>query len=160
MDPPPVPFDLFGAAHIVVMVLSAAVPVALSLVVRRAKSEAVTRGVCVAFAAVLAANQIVYWAYRWLTDGAATFMREHLPLHLCSVGIILAVIVLLTRGRLAYELIYFWGLAGTTNAIVTPELAEGWPDYLFIQFFISHGASWGRRSSRRGASACARHSSR
>ena len=153
MDPSPVPFDLFGTAHIVVMALSVAVPVALSLIVRRAKSEAVTRGVCVGFAAVLAANQIVYWAFRWMTDGTVTFMREHLPLHLCSVGIILAVIVLLTRGRLAYELIYFWGLAGTTNAIVTPELAEGWPDYLFIQFFISHGgivgaalfATWGLR---------------
>ncbi len=153
MDSSPVPFDLFGAAHIVVMVLTVAVPAALSLVVRRADSEAVTRRICLGLAAVLAVNQVVYWAYRWVTEGAATFLREHLPLHLCSIGIVLAVLLLLRRGRLSYELIYFWGLAGTTNAIITPELTEGWPDYHFIQYYISHGgivatvlfATWGLR---------------
>lgn len=153
MEPSPVPFDLFGAAHIVVMVLTVAVPVALSVAVRRTGSEQVTRWICVGFATVLALNQVVYWTYRWVTGGAATFMREHLPLHLCSIGIVLAVLLLLRRGRLSYELIYFWGLAGTTNAIITPELTEGWPDYHFIQYFISHGgivatalfATWGLR---------------
>ena len=139
MEPSPVPFDLFGAAHIVVMVLTLAVPAVLSLIVRRAGSETVTRRVCLGLAAVLAVNQVVYWTYRWVTVGAMTFMREHLPLHLCSIGIVLAILLLLRRGRLSYELIYFWGLAGTTNAIVTPELTEGWPEYHFIQYFISHG---------------------
>ncbi len=133
------PFDLFGAAHIVVMVLTVAVPAALSVVVRRANSETVTRRICLGLAAVLAVNQVVYWTYRWVTVGAMTFLREHLPLHLCSIGIILAVVLLIRRGRLSYELIYFWGLAGTTNGIITPELTEGWPTYHFIQYFISHG---------------------
>lgn len=153
MDPTPVPFGLFGTAHIVAMVLTVLAPVALTMVVRRAGSEAVTRRICLVLAVVLAVNQVVYWTYRWVTVGAATFMREHLPLHLCSIGIILAVLLLLRRGRLSYELIYFWGLAGTSNAIVTPDLTEGWPDYHFIQFFISHGgivatalfATWGLR---------------
>ncbi len=133
------PFELFGAAHNVVMVLTVAVPAALSVIVRRAGSEAVTRRICLGLAAVLAVNQVTYWTYRWVTVGAMTFLREHLPLHLCSIGIILAVLLLIRRDRLSYELIYFWGLAGTTNAIITPELTEGWPDYHFIQYYISHG---------------------
>ena len=140
MSPSPVPpFALFGAAHIVVMVLTVAVPVALSRIVRRAGSETVTRRICIALAAVLALNQVTYWTYRFVTEGALVFLREHLPLHLCSIAVVLSVIVLLTRARLPYELTYFWGLAGTTNAIVTPELTEGFPDYHFIQYFISHG---------------------
>ena len=133
------PFELFGAAHNVVMVLTVAVPAALSVIVRRAGSERVTRRICLGLAAVLAVNQVAYWTYRWVTVGAMTFLREHLPLHLCSIGIILAVLLLIRRDRLSYELIYFWGLAGTTNAIITPELTEGWPDYHFIQYYISHG---------------------
>ena len=140
MSPSPVPpFQLFGAAHIVVMVLSVAVPAALSVVVRRVDSERVTRNVCIASAVVLALNQVTYWAYRFVTEGALVFLQEHLPLHLCSIAVVLSVIVLLTRARLPYELTYFWGLAGTTNAIITPVLTEGFPDYHFVQYFISHG---------------------
>ena len=139
MDASPVPFELFGAAHSVAMVLSILVPVALSIIVRRAGSERVTRGICVAFACVLAVNEVTYWAYRFGTEGALVFLREHLPLHLCSIAVVLSIVVLLTRARLPYELTYFWGLAGTTNAIITPELTEGFPDYHFFQYFTSHG---------------------
>ena len=140
MSPSPVPpFELFGGAHIVVMVLSVAVPAAMSVIVRRADSEKVTRAVCVAFAGVLAINQVTYWYYRFATEGAAVFLREHLPLHLCSIAVVLSIVLLLTRARLPYELTYFWGLAGTSNAIVTPELTEGFPDYHFFQYFITHG---------------------
>lgn len=135
---PPPPFELFGAAHIVVMVLTVALPAAMSIFVRRANSEKATHGVCVAFAAVLAVNQLGYWSYRFATEGAAVFMREHLPLHLCSIAVVLSVVLLLTRTRLSYELTFFWGLAGTSNAIVTPELTEGFPNYHFFQYFISH----------------------
>ena len=135
---PAPPFELFGAAHFVVMVLTVAVPVALSVIVRRADSERVTRVVCVAFAALLAVNQLGYWSYRFATEGAVVFMREHLPLHMCSIAVVLSIVLLLTRTRLSYELTYFWGLAGTSNAIVTPELVEGFPNYHFFQYFISH----------------------
>ncbi|MYI07382.1 MAG: TIGR02206 family membrane protein [Gemmatimonadetes bacterium] len=134
----PPPFELFGAAHIVVMVLTVAVPAAMSVVVRRARSEKVTRAVCVTFAALLAVNQVTYWSYRFVTEGALVFLREHLPLHMCSIAVVLSIVLLLTRARLPYELTYFWGLAGTSNAIVTPELTEGFPDYHFFQYFISH----------------------
>lgn len=140
MSPTPVPpFELFGTAHVIVMLLSVAVPAALSVVVRRADSAKVTRGVCVGFATVLAVNQVTYWHYRFVTEGAVVFLQEHLPLHLCSITVVLSIVVLLTRARLPYELTYFWGLAGTSNAIVTPELTEGFPDYHFFQYFLSHG---------------------
>lgn len=136
---PAPPFELFSAAHMAAMVLTVAVPAAMSAMVRRANSEKVTRAVCMSFAAVLAANQAGYWYYRFATVGADVFVQEHLPLHLCSIAVVLSVLVLLTRGRLSYELTYFWGLAGTSNGIVTPELTEGFPNYHFFQYFISHG---------------------
>ncbi len=134
----PVPFEIFGTAHNVVMALNAIVPIAMIWTVRRTGSQRVARGICVGLATVLAVNQVVHWCYRFVTDGAEVFVLEHMPLHLCGISVILSVVVLLTRNRLSYELLYFWGLAGATNAVVTPELVEGWPEYQFIQYYVSH----------------------
>lgn len=149
MTPPP--FHLFGTPHIVAMTAMVAVSVALSLTVRRLDSDRATRVVCVVFAAVMLVNQVAYWIFRFVTEGAETFVREHLPLHVCGMTVLLSVATLLWRRRWTYELLYFWGLAGATNAMVTPELAEGHPHYVFFQYFISHGgivaaavfATWG-----------------
>ena len=83
-------------------------------------------------------NQIANWCYRFVVDGGTIFLQEHLPLHVCGMSAILSVVVLFTRNRLAYELVYFWGLAGATNAVVTPALDAGWPEFHFIQYYISH----------------------
>ena len=148
---PPPPFQLFGTPHILAIVAMVVVSVALSVAVRRSDSKRATRVVCVVFAAAMLVNQAVYWCYRFVTEGAGIFVREHLPLHVCGMTVLLAAATLLWRGRFTYELLYFWGLAGATNAMVTPELAEGFPHYVFFQYFISHGgivaaavfATWG-----------------
>lgn len=149
MTPPP--FQLFGAPHIVAMAAMVAVPAVLSLAVRHLGSERATRAVCVSLAMVILVNQVVYWIYRYLTLGGEVFVREHLPLHVCGMTVLLSVATLLWRRRLTYELVYFWGLAGASNAMVTPELTEGFPGYHFFQYFISHAgivatavfATWG-----------------
>jgi len=63
-----------------------------------------------------------------------------LPLHLCGAGIVLAAFLLINRSYLLYELVYFWGLGGAIQALVTPDIGVyGFPHYRFFQFFISHG---------------------
>lgn len=134
------PFQLFGPAHIAAMVLMVAIAAAMTVVARRSDSPRVTRGLCIGLAVVLLANQSVGWVYRYLTEGGEVFVREHLPLHVCGMTILLSAAMLLFRKRWTFELVYFWGLAGATNAMVTPELSEGFPHYLFLQYFVSHGA--------------------
>src|ERR1700687_4832787 len=71
------------------------------------------------------------------------------PSHLAVLAITAAItagLVLLVAGpaalcwrhRLAYELAYFWGLSGTLQALVTPDLAEDFPSLHFITFQILH----------------------
>ena len=40
--------------------------------------------------------------------------------------------------RVAVELTYFWGLAGTLQAIVTPDLSAGFPQLEFFMFVVGH----------------------
>ncbi|MCY3609922.1 MAG: TIGR02206 family membrane protein [Gemmatimonadetes bacterium] len=133
-------FQFFGPAHIAAMVLMVAVAAAMTVVARRSDSPRVIRGLCIGLAAVLLVNQSVGWVYRYATEGGEVFVREHLPLHVCGMTILLSAAMLLFRRRWTFEIVYFWGLAGATNAMVTPELSDGFPHYLFFQYFISHGA--------------------
>ena len=48
-------------------------------------------------------------------------LREDLPLQLCNIGIYLSVIALLKKNQTAFELIFFWGLVGASQAIITPD---------------------------------------
>ena len=75
-----------------------------------------------------------------------------MPLHLCGVAVWLTALTLLFRNEKAYEIVYFWGLVGAANAVLTPGgLAVDFPEYRFSQYFIAHSgivtgvlfATWG-----------------
>lgn len=63
-----------------------------------------------------------------------------IPLHLCDLAAIVAGIALLTRKRLLLTLTYFWGLAATIQALITPALTIGPPQLPFFHFFLQHFA--------------------
>src|SRR5262249_45974648 len=51
-----------------------------------------------------------------------------------------AVLIALIRPNpLAAEIAYFWGLAGTLQATLTPEISRGFPSWEFLLFFWGHG---------------------
>ena len=54
-----------------------------------------------------------------------------------------AIIVALLTGRERWlEVAYFWGIGGTAQAILTPDLKFAFPDLRFLSFFIAHSGSW------------------
>lgn len=62
-----------------------------------------------------------------------------LPLHICTLSVWLSALLLLLRSYRLYELLYFWGLAGATQALLTPELGVyGYPHFRYWIFFTSH----------------------
>lgn len=61
------------------------------------------------------------------------------PLHLCDLAMLLAIYTLLSLDRRAGELLYFWAGAGTTVAMLTPDVAVGFPRWEFFVFFGLHG---------------------
>lgn len=143
-------FDQWGSAHLVVLGLVIATPIVLSVLARRC-SAAVTRTICLAFAVTLVGNVAVHWVYRLATVGVDEFITRHLPLHICGITAFVLAATLVLRSERAYEVAFFWGLAGTLNALLTPQLEGGFPEYLFFHFFIGHGgivagvlfATWG-----------------
>ena len=132
-------FEFLGLPHLAAMGVTLVLPILLAIVVKRLHSAKATQAVCGVFAGVLLLNEILPWGHRLALVGAYEFARWYLPLHVCSITVFAVAAALIFRWQTAYEIAYFWGLAGATNAVVTPQLVADYPSYRFFQYFIAHG---------------------
>lgn len=131
----------YGLAHILVLLLTVGIPLLLRWWVLAgattlAERQRRLRPVGITLAVILLGAMptkllftLSYYPRPW---------QEILPLQLCDVAAVLIAIALLTYRQWAFELAYYWGLAGTLQALLTPDLAFGFPHPYFIFFFIGH----------------------
>jgi hypothetical integral membrane protein (TIGR02206 family) len=64
--------------------------------------------------------------------------KTDLPLALCDVAALVAALACWWRIPLLVELTYFWGLAGTLQAVITPDLNVGFPHLVFFEYMVGH----------------------
>lgn len=129
-------FVLFGGAHLGVL---AAMCVCGAILVWLGRSDGVgirVRRIRWGLAVILVLNKLLGLGMSWASFGLS--MGTSLPMHLCDWAWACAVVALLVRRSTPYELAYYWGLAGTFQAILTPDLPFGFPNPFFFTFFISH----------------------
>lgn len=129
-------FHAFSASHIIVILLTIALPFVLAFVVRRTKSRALERSICLTISALLLINYVTYLivARRF----GITVWQRALPLQLCDWAMFVILVALWSANRRWLELAYFWGIGGTLQALLTPNLQYGFPDLRFISFFVAH----------------------
>jgi hypothetical protein len=66
-------------------------------------------------------------------------VQTALPLNLCDVALVIAAITCTSpRWQLGVELTYFWGMAGTLQGVITPDLAVPFPQVEFFEFVVGH----------------------
>ena len=131
-------FERYGAAHCAALALTALLGALLAAAARDSGDPRVGRTIRFTLAALLIALLIVFLAQA-ASDGTLHW-REWVPLQLCDLAVFLAAYALVSLSPLAYELVYFWGLAGSVVAMLTPDLLEGFPSWEFVFFFALHGA--------------------
>ena len=130
-------FVFFGPAHLGALGTTAVLALVLARLVRARPrgraSDAVAYGLAGSIAAVIGVEVGMAIRGGWARP-------EYLcPLHLCDMSMFLAIYALVTRQRWAAELLYFWAGAGTTLAMLTPDLEMGFPHWVFFVFFGLHG---------------------
>lgn len=130
-------FVLFGPDHVTTILIIVAVSIAVPIVVRRAATGGAQRWIATILAVALLANELSKMWVRAYWYGAP--IVEVLPLHLCSAAAFLTAYVLVRRRYAVYEIVYFWGLGGTLQAILTPDLQQGFPSISYMIFFLGHG---------------------
>ncbi|HDR05235.1 MAG TPA: TIGR02206 family membrane protein [Candidatus Marinimicrobia bacterium] len=75
----------------------------------------------------------------WRIHNNVWELKESLTLHLCGLAILVLPVMLATKKYFLYELTYFWGMGGATQALLTPNIIDPFPSFRFFQFFLSHG---------------------
>ncbi|MFP4076562.1 MAG: TIGR02206 family membrane protein [Halochromatium sp.] len=128
-------FFLFSGSHLAAIGLILAASVLLPIAVRSLTPQ-LARPIGALLALVLVSQELVQLLLLLQRHGPTAQM---LPLHLCSLAVWVTAWVLITANPRVFEVVYFWALGGTTQALVTPDLGPGFPSAEFVLFFLGHG---------------------
>lgn len=130
-------FQVFGPAHLFVILLIVAIPVGLGIAIRLTGSGRIDRAVSVCLSVLLLINYFGFATYLWKHE--MLYWEQALPFQLCDWAMVTIIVALLTGSQRWTEVSYFWGIGGTFQAILTPNLQANFPDLRVISFFVSHG---------------------
>ena len=132
------PFILFGAAHLLALGIIVVINI-LAVIWGRKASDENRKRFRWALAGVLIVDEFLWHLWN-ITTGQWT-LQTMLPLHLCSVFVFLSAYMLVTKSYSIYEYAYFLGIAGASQALLTPDAGiYGFPHFRAFQVMISHGA--------------------
>jgi hypothetical integral membrane protein (TIGR02206 family) len=121
-----------------VAVVAIAVCAAAVVTAARVRPGDWTRVAGLALAVLLVGAEVGWWIYLAATGAKDADLGTALPLQLCDAAIFIAAFALMLRTQLLVEMTYFWGMAGTIQAVITPEELH-FPSFPFIQYYVAHG---------------------
>jgi uncharacterized membrane protein YwaF len=148
-------YPLFSAEHWAAMAAIAAATTLLSYVLRRSAGReyaaSVQRLICWTLAVVLLGGAAAAQIQR--VAAGVWSLQESLPLHLCDIAVFVVAAALLRAGcyrpatpvspdpflQRLYETGFIWGLGGTLQAVLTPDVPVRFPDLDCARYFILHG---------------------
>jgi hypothetical integral membrane protein (TIGR02206 family) len=130
---------LFSPEHVAAIAATALAALLLVVAARRVDDEAATR-LTRGLAIVILAGFVVEHA-TYLARGTWT-ARVNLPLQLTDAVTLVAIAALWRpRTGLRTELVYFWALSASLQALLTPDLGDTFPDVLYFTFFVVHAGA-------------------
>ena len=121
--------------YLVPLGMLVAVAVLLCVAARRAPGRWID-AVAVIMALAIVVTELSWQPY--VLANQAWSVDASLPVQLCDVGGFVAAAALLWRQLLLVEVAYFWGLGGTLQALLTPDLKDHFPSFPYLQFYLTH----------------------
>jgi len=79
---------------------------------------------------------VVFHSYRMLFDNYD--FKEDLPLYLCSLMAMLIPIFTYYRKYWMFEILAFWIIGGTLQAVLTPDITTGFPSFDYFRYWVVH----------------------
>jgi hypothetical integral membrane protein (TIGR02206 family) len=128
-------FELFGVTHL--SILGSVVLLAAALAAAQRRLAPGSKGLRLGLAAILVLDT-VGWDGFLAWHGQLTF-PAHLPVEFCDATLYVTLITLFSMRPAFLDVAYYWALAGTSMALLTPDLWEPFPSLSTMQFFVEHG---------------------
>lgn len=127
---------ILSPEHLVPLALLGVVAALLCVAARRAPGRWINV-VAAIIALVLVIAELSWQPY--VLAKQAWSAGASLPIQLCDVGGFVAAAALVWRQLLLVEIAYFWGLGGTVQAVLTPDLGDQhFPSFPYLQFYVTH----------------------
>jgi len=79
---------------------------------------------------------IGFHVYRMLFDNYN--FKTDLPLYLCSLMALLIPVFTYYRKYWMFEILVFWIIGGTLQAVITPDITTGFPSFDYFRYWIIH----------------------
>ncbi len=140
-------FKNWSPAHLIPLALILLLSVGLGFLARvgRESEYRPTRSfdrVALGITLVVWTNELVYQIYWYSVDGWSVALA--LMLQMCGLSILLFPIAFFSESKRTrqwlFDVLYFWGIGGAIQALIAPDIgSNGFPDYRYFSFFISHG---------------------
>jgi hypothetical integral membrane protein (TIGR02206 family) len=131
-------FQPYHLPHLTVIFLTITLPFLLAALVRRARARWVEKLIMGVLTGVLILNYAAYLVF--IRSRGVVDWRQMLPMQMCDWSLVVVIVAMWSGSRRWFEVAYFWGIGGTLQAVLTPNLRFGFPDWRFISFFMSHSA--------------------
>ncbi len=131
-------FEIFNLPHLAVLILTVLISILFVIIPKKFRNPFVKNSI-----SILLFSTIIFSTLFALIDKSTNgylFAPNNLPMHLCDWVMIFVLVTFITKSQFSYELTYFWGLGGTLQALLTPDLTINYPSWSFILFFINHAA--------------------
>lgn len=131
-------FESLGLVHVGILVMTFLIPVVFGVFVKRSKEHGqfLEKGIRYILGTILIGNALVQFMLN--QEAGNSSLVTSLPMQLCDWAMIAVIIALFTRNQLSFEVAFFWGLAGTLQALITPNLKGAYPIYTVVCFFLMH----------------------
>lgn len=129
-------FEALSGVHLALGVVFAVGAWYVVRVGRSHRGTKTARGFSRAFAVAIPIFTLPLQA--WQFTPADWDLGTSLPLQLCDLAWVAATYALWTHRRWAAAVTYYWGLTLTTQAMITPALAEAFPHPRFVAYWGMH----------------------
>jgi hypothetical integral membrane protein (TIGR02206 family) len=134
----PSDFPTFGTEHTLYIMGCLMIWFALPYIGKKYLSPSKRFSIAIFLAVFTIFQEVLFDFFQIYIDDFS--IKEDLSLHMCGLSLFLSSYALWKKNQTAFELAFFWGLAGALQSILTPDPTR-WPygDISIFWNFLSHG---------------------
>ena len=134
----PADFPTFGTEHNFYLIGCLAIWLLLPFIGKKYMTAEQRIGMAIFLAVFTIFQEVLFDFFQLYIDDFT--IKEDLSLHMCGFSLFLSSYALWKKSQPAFELAFFWGLAGALQSILTPDPMR-WPygDISIFWNFLSHG---------------------
>lgn len=130
------PFEAFGIQHLVPLVLVFSIGLICILFAKYKLTQAQSKKLLL-YLSFIPAFGYLFTVICSTIEGSFT-IQENLPLHVCRFVALTAPYFIWKNNRFWLGVFYFWILAGTLNANITPDIKFGFPSWDYFSYWMIH----------------------